>query len=93
MSRDVGMDVVVEHFTLDPDERELLRNKAGGRLGFAVMLKFLLWRGRFPRGRHEIPDDAIAHVARQIGVSAADMGFYELGSRQARNHLGRDPPV
>ena len=64
----------------------MLRNKAGGRLGFAMMLKYLLWRGRFPRGRHEIPDDAIAHVARQIGVSAGDMGFYDVASRQARNH-------
>jgi len=86
MGRDISLDEVIEHFTLDGDEKELLRNKAGGRLGFAMMLKYLLWRGRFPRGRHEIPDDAIAHVARQIGVSAGDMGFYDVVSRQARNH-------
>jgi hypothetical protein len=86
MGRDISLDEVIEHFTLDGDEKELLRNKAGGRLGFAMMLKYLLWRGRFPRGRHEIPDDAIAHVARQIGVSAGDMGFYDVASRQARNH-------
>jgi len=86
VGRDISLDEVIEHFTLDGDEKELLRNKAGGRLGFAMMLKYLLWRGRFPRGRHEIPDDAIAHVARQIGVSAGDMGFYDVASRQARNH-------
>ena len=86
MGRDISLDEVIEHFTLDGDEKESLRNKAGGRFGFAMMLKYLLWRGRFPRGRHEIPDDAIAHVARQIGVSAGDMGFYDVASRQARNH-------
>ena len=87
MGRDISLDEVIEHFTLDGDEKELLRNKAGGRLGFAMMLKYLLWRGRFPRGRHEIPDDAIAHVARQIGVSAGDMGFYDVAS--CRSHQAR----
>jgi len=85
MGRDISLDEVVEHFTLDGGDLELIRDKAG-RLGFSVMLKYLLWRGRFPRGRHEIPDDAIAHVARQIGVSAGDMGFYDVTNRQASNH-------
>ena len=49
-------------------------------------LKYLQWRGRFPRGRYEIPDDAIAHVARQIGASAGDMGFYDVTNRQASSH-------
>ena len=85
MGRDISLDEVVEHFTLDGGDLELIRDKAG-RLGFSVMLKYLLWRGRFPRGRHEIPDGAIAHVARQIGVSAGDMGFYDVTNRQASNH-------
>ena len=46
-------------------------NKTGAtRLGFALALKFLLWRGRFPRGHHELPDDAVEHVVRQVGVPA-----------------------
>ncbi|HEX5925649.1 MAG TPA: DUF4158 domain-containing protein [Baekduia sp.] len=65
MARDLGLDDVVDHFTLISDELDQLRNKSGRtRLGFAVLLKFLLWRGRFPRGLHEFPDDAVAHRGR-----------------------------
>ncbi len=85
MGRDISGGEVIEYFTLDDADRRLIRDKAA-QLGFAVMLKFLLWRGRFPRGRHEIPDDAIAHVARQLGVSVGEMGFYDLTNRQASNH-------
>ncbi|MFB6980808.1 DUF4158 domain-containing protein [Streptomyces scopuliridis] len=43
---------VVDHFTLSGDEAGWLRNRTGAtRLGFAVQLKFLTWRGRFPRMR------------------------------------------
>ena len=48
------------HFTLIGDELEQLRNKGATRLGFAVLLKFLLWRGRFPRGLDEVSEDAVA---------------------------------
>lgn len=69
MARDLGLNDVVDHFTLVGDEIDQLRNKSGStRLGFSVLLKFLLWRGRFPRGRHEVPDDALAHLGRQVGV-------------------------
>ncbi|MGW5126955.1 DUF4158 domain-containing protein [Streptomyces sp. NPDC004069] len=48
--RDLGLDGVVDHFTLSGDEAGWLRNKSGStRLGFAVQLKFLTWRGRFPK--------------------------------------------
>ena len=37
MARDLGLDEVVDHFTLVGDEVDQLRNKAGGtRLGFAL---------------------------------------------------------
>jgi len=85
--RDIGLDDVVEHFTLGDRERELLRNKSGStRLGFAAMLKFLGWKGRFPRGRFELPDDAIEHLARQVKVPAAEIGAYDFAGRQIKNH-------
>jgi hypothetical protein len=86
MGRDIGLDEVVEHFHPRQREMELLRDKANGRLGCAVMLKYVPWRGRLPRGRPEIPDDAIGHVAGQIGAPAGDMGFYDLARCQASNH-------
>ena len=85
--REIGLDDVVEHFTLDDRERELLRNKSGStRLGFAAMLKFVGWKGRFPRGLFELPDDAIEHLARQAKVAAAQIGAYDFSGRQIKNH-------
>ncbi len=87
MARDLGLDEVVDHFTLVGDEADQLRNKAGAtRLGFALTLKFLLWRGRLPRGRHELADDAVDHVARQVSVAAGDFGSYDMAGRTAQRH-------
>lgn len=87
MARDLGLDEVVDHFTLVGEEVDQLRNKAGPtRLGFALALKFLLWRGRFPRGRHELADDAVDHVARQVGVAAGEFGVYDMAGRTAQRH-------
>jgi AraC-like DNA-binding protein len=51
--------------------------------------------GRSPRGRAELDDDAVAFVARQVGVPASDLGFYdwagstiEYHRAQIRRHLG-----
>ncbi|GAA2440897.1 hypothetical protein GCM10010191_66280 [Actinomadura vinacea] len=87
MGRDLGLDGVVDHFTLNSDEAGWLRNKTGAtRLGFAVQLKFLLWRGRFPRMRLELPPDAIEHVAKQVGVAASELAFYDFTSCAAKRH-------
>nr|WP_275405860.1 MULTISPECIES: DUF4158 domain-containing protein [unclassified Streptomyces] len=81
------MDGVVDHFTLSGDEAGWLRNKTGStRLGFAVQLKFLIWRGRFPKMRLELPPDAVEHIAEQVGVAATELGFYDFTSRAAKRH-------
>lgn len=47
--RSLGLDHVVDHFTLVGGELALLRNKSGAiLLGFAALLKFLLWQLRGP---------------------------------------------
>ncbi|WP_328840401.1 DUF4158 domain-containing protein [Streptomyces europaeiscabiei] len=77
----------MDHFTLSGDEAGWLRNKTGAtRLGFAVQLKFLTWRGRFPRMRMELPPDAVEHVAKQVGVATSELGFYDFTSRAAKRH-------
>jgi hypothetical protein len=87
VGRDLGLDGVVDHFTLSGDEAGWLRNKTGAtRLGFAVQLKFLTWRGRFPKMRLELPPDAVEHVAKQVGVAASELGFYDFTSRAAKRH-------
>ncbi|WP_137352871.1 DUF4158 domain-containing protein [Nocardia farcinica] len=67
------------------DEPNLIGGKRGAtRLGFAILLRFYTERGRFPRGRSEIPDEAIAYVARQIGVDRTEIAFYDWSGQNNR---------
>ncbi|MEV8638354.1 DUF4158 domain-containing protein [Streptosporangium sp. NPDC051023] len=92
----LGIDDLVEHWTVLEDERDLVSGKRGAtRLGFALLLKFYTQHGRFPRGRAELPDEAVEHVARQMKVPAAGLGLYEWSGStieyhrtQIREHLG-----
>jgi hypothetical protein len=56
------------------------------QLGFALLLKFYGRFGRFPRGRGELHDDAVEFVARQVGVGAGSVGFYEWSGRTIKPH-------
>lgn len=92
----VGMDELVEHWTVLDDERELLAGKRGGtRLGFALLLKRYTRFGRFARGPDEFPDEAVEFVARQVQVPAGEFASYgfsgstvEYHRAQIREHLG-----
>ncbi|MFI7114817.1 Tn3 family transposase [Nonomuraea sp. NPDC050227] len=92
----LGIDDLVEHWTVLEDEMVLISGKRGAtRLGFALLLKFYTQHGRFPRGRAELPAEVVEHVARQMKVPAADLGLYEWNGStieyhrtQIRAHLG-----
>lgn len=87
MARSLELEELVDHFTLAPDELGLLRSKAGTtRLGFGVLLKFVQWRGRFPAGRGELPENAMGHVARQVGVAESEIARYDFDGRQIKAH-------
>ncbi|MEV6867837.1 DUF4158 domain-containing protein [Streptosporangium subroseum] len=65
------IDELIEHWTILDEERELIAGKRGAtRLTFVILLKFYTRHGRFPRGRSELPDEAIEHVAKQVQVPA-----------------------
>src|SRR5690625_2627613 len=92
----LGMDELVEHWTVLDEEQYLLAGKRGAtRLAFALLLKYYTRNGYFPRGRSELPDEAVSFVARQVKVSASEFSFYEWSGRtieyhrsQIRDHLG-----
>ncbi|WPB87822.1 DUF4158 domain-containing protein [Streptomyces malaysiensis] len=92
----LDLDDLVEHWTLLKDEQGLVSGKRGAtRLGFAVLLKFYTQYGRFPRGRFELPGEAVEFVARQVQVPASELDAYEWSGRtveyhraQIRGHLG-----
>lgn len=50
-----------------------------------MLVRFFAREGRFPEPE-EIDDGAVAHVARQIGVSGAEYCSYDLRSRTAEYH-------
>jgi hypothetical protein len=92
----VDEDELIEHWTRVGDELGQVAGKRGAtRLGFALLLKFYARHGRFPRGRGELPDEAVAYVARQVGVPSSDLGFYEWDGRTVEYHrahpAGRRP--
>jgi len=91
------IDELNEFWTLLDEDRELLVGKRGASaLGFALLLKHYSHVGRFPRGRSDLSDAVIEFVARQVGVDASDLGFYEWSGptpsprpRQRAHHNGR----
>ncbi|MDT3441581.1 Tn3 family transposase [Pseudofrankia sp. BMG5.37] len=92
----VGVDELVQYWTVLGDELELVAGKRGGtRLGFGLLLKYFTRHGRFPRGGAEFPDEVVEFVARQLEVPAAEFESYQwVGSTieyhraQIRGHLG-----
>jgi len=55
-------------------------------LGFALPLKCYTRSGRFPRGRSELPQEAVDFVARQMKVAAGYLGFYEWSGSTIEYH-------
>ncbi len=71
MKRQWEHEELVEHWTLDVEDRVLLSNKTGAtRLGFAVLLKFFQQEGRFPQHKNEVPGIVITFLATQVGVAS-----------------------
>jgi hypothetical protein len=83
----LGLDELVERWTVLEDDQKLIAGKRGPtRLGFALLLKFFTQYGRFPEGRSELPDEAVEWVARQVKVPASDLGFYEWSGSSPKYH-------
>lgn len=87
MARTVDEDELIEHWTLIGEELELLAGKRGPtKLAFALLLKFHQQHGRFPRGRTELPEDAVEFVARAVKVPALDLALYRWEGRTFEYH-------
>ena len=69
-------DELIRNWTLVGDDLEQLSGRRGStKVGFALLLRFYAVHGRFPAGRGEIPDQAVAHVARLVDVSPGCRGL------------------
>jgi hypothetical protein len=86
VARRIDDDELIEHWTLVGDELGQVAGKRGAtRLGFSLLLKFYTRHGQFPR-RTELPDAAVVYVARQVGVDAAEIAFYDWDGRTVEYH-------
>ena len=69
---------LVEHWTIDEEDQQLIRQKRGiNRLSFALLLKFFQLKGRFPEKKNEIPRVVRAFVAEQLSVDEGDYDQYD----------------
>ncbi|MBF6558426.1 MAG: DUF4158 domain-containing protein, partial [Acidimicrobiales bacterium] len=87
MGRRLDDDELIENWTLVGEELDQVTGKRGPtRLAFALLLRFHTLHGRFPRGRGELPDEAVAYVAKLVKVPAADLALYEWQGRTFEYH-------
>jgi TnpA family transposase len=87
MKRQWEHEELVEHWTLDLEDRILLDNKTGAtRLGFVVLLKFFRQEGRFPQHKNEVPGIVIAFLATQVGVAPETYLQYAWQGRTIEYH-------
>ena len=70
-----------------PEEKHMIQDKRGAtRLGFAILLKFFQYEGRFPYGPHEIPSQPVLFIAGQVGVNASEWSSYPWEGRILKYH-------
>ncbi len=81
------LDELVAHWTLMGSERALVDAKhEGSRLGFALMLKGFIARGRFPTSRDDFSSEVVAFVAGQLGGGSEALEAYAWTGRTAMRH-------
>jgi len=81
------LDELVAHWTLMGAERALVDAKhEGSRLGFALMLKGFIARGRFPTGRDDFSSEVVKFVASQLGGDSDALEAYAWTGRTAMRH-------
>jgi len=80
-------DWIVEHFTLTAAEQSILPSRTQhGRLGFALLLKFMQAQGRFPVNADEIQEEAIRYVAEQVDAVSDQFDDYDWCGSTIKRH-------
>ncbi|MEO0683819.1 MAG: DUF4158 domain-containing protein [Cyanobacteria bacterium J06649_11] len=76
---------LIEHWTLLPQELELVENKVGGnKIGFALLLKHFQIFASFPNHCSSIPKTVISYIASQLNVTESAYSDYDFKGRSAR---------
>ena len=99
MKRTWSTDELNEHWRLAPSELDLIKQKRGvNRLGFALLLKFFEYEGRFPLQKNDIPRCVQTFVAEQLNCPVTNYQSYDWAGRaivyhrvEIREHFGFRP--
>jgi len=87
MKREWHPDELMAHWTMLPQEHKLLGNKSGPtRLGFAVLLKYFQYEGRFPQHPREVPSGIVTYLAQQLALEPEPWGQYDWHGRAIKYH-------
>ena len=88
MKRNWEMDELLEHWTLTLSDRELAQTTKteAGPLGFALLLKWFQYEGRFPSHRIEVPSVLLVYLAQQLAIPVERFSTYEWNGRTMERH-------
>jgi TnpA family transposase len=87
MQREWQPEELIEQWTLLPKEEEMVRTKRGPvRLGFAVLLKYFQYEGRFPARSYDVPKDVVAYLAQLLNVPVEHWTAYDWDGRTIKYH-------
>lgn len=76
------------HFTLHAADLDLVGGSKTDHnlLGFAVLLKYFQYEGRFPLQKQDILAAVIHQVAHQLGVATEELLAYDWDGRMVKHH-------
>lgn len=78
---------LIEHWTLLPQELELVENKVGGnKIGFALLLKHFQLFASFPERSSSIPKVIISYIASQTNTPESSYSDYDWSGRSAKSY-------
>src|SRR3989440_8419924 len=88
MKRQWTTEELETNFTLLPRELDLIGDSKTDHnlLGFAVLLKYFQYEGRFPSQKQDVPSMVIVHLAQQLGVVPEKIIPYDWDGRTIKAH-------
>ncbi len=88
MKRQWTNEELLEHFTLSLKELDVVGDSKTDHnlLGFAVLLKYFQYEGRFPSQKQDVPSIVIVHLAQQLGVVPEKIIPYDWDGRTIKAH-------
>lgn len=88
MKRQWTDEELADNFTLSSKELDLIGDSKTDHtlLGFAVLLKYFQYEGRFPAQKQDVPPVVIVHLAQQLDLVPEKIIPYDWEGRSIKAH-------